>query len=80
MGVVGLGQGVVGHVRVEVLAALAADVLRVSEFDVAGPTVNQIAHVMQQTGARPVSKARLAAQRTREMWIVATASNDPPLW
>ena len=38
MGVMGFGQGVVGHVRVEVLATTRAPVLRVDDVDVAWPT------------------------------------------
>jgi hypothetical protein len=76
MRVVGLGPRVVGHVRVKALAALGAAVLGVNEFDIAGPPVNQIAHVVQQSGAGAMSRTRPAALGTREMWIVATASND----
>ena len=76
MGVVGFGQGVVGHVRVEEFVALGAAMLRVDQFDVAGPTSNQVAHVMQHAGAGPIAKARLAAPRTGAMWEVATAPND----
>ena len=73
MRVVGLGQSVLGGVRIEVLGALGAKVLRISQFDIAGSALNQIAHVMQQSLAGPVSKARLAALWTRQVWVVATA-------
>ena len=65
MGVASLGQGVVESVRVEVFAALGTEVLRVNEFDVVGPIVNQIAHIMQQPSTGPVSKARFATTWAR---------------
>jgi hypothetical protein len=42
MGVVRLGQGVVGHVRVEVLAAARATMLRVDKVDVTRTTGDEI--------------------------------------
>src|SRR6516162_937938 len=79
MRVVGLGRRVVGHVRVEALAALGAAVLRVNQFNITRPPVNQIAHVVQQSGAGAMSRTRPAALGTREVRIVATASNDSRL-
>jgi hypothetical protein len=80
MGVVGFGQGVLRRVRVKEDLALGAVVLRVNEFNVAGPTSNEVSHVMQQAGAGPIAKARLAAPRAGEMWIVATTPDDLRLW
>ena len=50
--------------------------LRVDEMDVAGPTGNQVAQVMQDARDDAVSKARFAAARTGPMREVAAASND----
>ena len=60
MGIVSLGRGQVGHVGVEILAALAALVLRVGEMDFARPTVDQVAEVMQISGEKLVSPAAFA--------------------
>jgi len=65
MSVEGFGQSVIGGVRVEEGVALRATVLRVNEFDVAGPTANQITQVMQHAGAGAISKARFATPRAR---------------
>jgi hypothetical protein len=56
--------------------ALAAAVLRINQFDVTGSTSNEVAHVMQHAGSRPIAETRFPAARTREMWIVATPPND----
>jgi hypothetical protein len=80
MRIVGLGQRVFGRVRVEEAVALGAAMLGVDEFDVARPTSDEVAHVMQQAAAGAISKARLAAPRTGEMWIVATASDNLCFW
>src|SRR5262245_10635959 len=50
--------------------------LRVDEFDSAGPAGNQVAQVMQHAGAGPIAEARLATARARQMRIVAAAPND----
>jgi pyruvate/2-oxoglutarate/acetoin dehydrogenase E1 component len=50
MSVVGLGQGIVGHVRSKTFTALGAVVLRVNEMDVTGPASNQISNVVQNPG------------------------------
>jgi hypothetical protein len=77
MGVVGFGQSIVGHVRVKELAALGATVPRVNELDVARPGGNQVADVMQDAGSHTVSKASFPTERTRAMFEVAAAANDP---
>ena len=76
MGVMGFGQGVVGHVRVEVLATARTAMLRVDEVDVAGTTGNQIAHVMQDSFAWTTAKTGLATNGTRACAEVPTAMND----
>jgi hypothetical protein len=77
MRVVSLGQGVVGHVCVEILAATSAMMLRVGKVDVAGATGHQIPDVMQDASEHSVSSATLAASRTRPMFVIVTALNDP---
>ena len=75
MGVMGLGQGIFGRVRVEESVAVGAAVLRVDEFDVAWPSSNEVAHVMQHTDSGPIAKAGFAAPWTRKTRVVATASD-----
>ena len=75
MGVVGLGQGVVGHVRVEVRAALGAAVLRVDKLEVAGPTGDQVANVVEYARERVVATAPLRTSWAASMLEVATAPN-----
>ena len=50
--------------------------LRVHEFKIPGPAVNDITHIVQHPRAGPMSRARLAAGRTDSARIVATAPND----
>src|SRR5438552_18044485 len=60
MGVVGLGQRVVGHVRVEILAAMGTAMLRVKDVDVARPPSNQVPNVVKDSFAGTVAKTRFA--------------------
>jgi hypothetical protein len=53
--------------------------LRVDEVKIAGPTGNQVPHVMQDTREHAVSTASLVAARTRLRRVVAAASNEPSL-
>jgi len=76
MGVMGLGQGVVGHVRVEILAAVGAAMLGVNDVDVARPPGNQVSHVVKDSLARTVAETRLATERARPMREVVAALND----
>ncbi len=80
VGVARLGQGICGRVGVEEAVAVRAAVLRVNEFDIAGLPRNEVAEVMQHAGAGPIAKARLAAARPWETWIVAAAANGLCLW
>ena len=77
MRVVSFGQGVVGHVRVEVFATTSAMMLRVGEVDVAGATGNQVSDVMQDASERAVSSATLATSRAWSMLVIVAALNDP---
>jgi hypothetical protein len=76
MGVMGLGQGVVGHVCVEVLPTTGATMLGVHKVDVTWPTGHQIANVMQNSFARSAAKTGLATKGTRAMHEVPCAAND----
>jgi hypothetical protein len=76
MGVMGLGQGVVGHVRVEVLPTVRATMLRIDEVNVAWPTGHQVANVMQDSFARPTAEAGFAASRTWAMRECPRAANN----
>jgi hypothetical protein len=76
MRVMSLGQGVVGHVGVEMLAATGTAMLRVTKVDVAWPTGNQVAHVVEDASGCAAAKTGLATTRTRAMGEVAGAMND----
>jgi hypothetical protein len=76
VGVMGLGQCVVGHVRVEILAAPRAPMLRVNQVDVARPTGNQIPNVMKDSFSGAVAKARSIATGARSMREVAATFNN----
>jgi hypothetical protein len=76
MGVMGFGQGVVGHVRVEVLAATRATMLGVEEMDIAGATGHQVANIMQDAFAGSTTETGSAAPGTRPMCEVSPAAND----
>jgi hypothetical protein len=76
MGVMGLGQGVVGHVRVEVLPAASATMLRVDDVDIARATSNQVSHVMQNAFACTVAEAGLVADRTTATPEVPAPAHD----
>jgi hypothetical protein len=76
MRVVGFGQGIVGHVRVEVFATARATMLRVYEVNIVRPTRNQVAHVVQDASACSAAETRLVATRTGAMREVPGAMND----
>jgi hypothetical protein len=76
MGVARLGRGQVGHVGGEVVAALGAVMLGISELDVAGPAPERVAEIMQGAGKDAVPGARLAAPRTRPMRVISTARDE----
>jgi hypothetical protein len=76
MGVVGFGQGVGGHVRVEVFPTARASMLRVNELNVARSSRNQIAHVMQDPPAGSTAETRFVTTRTGTMSEVPATVND----
>jgi hypothetical protein len=76
MGVMGFGQGVVGHVRVEVLSTTRATMLGVDNMDVARPASHQVANVMQDPLARSATKTGSATRRTGAMREIPGAAND----
>jgi len=63
MRVMGLGQGVVGHVRVEILEALGTAMLGVNEVDVARPTGNQIADIVEDSLAEEYGRENVSRKR-----------------
>jgi hypothetical protein len=50
--------------------------LRVDEVDVAGPTGNQVADIMQDSSAGSAAKTGFATKRARSMREVPSAAND----
>jgi hypothetical protein len=76
MRVVRFGQGVIGHVCVEILAATSAVMLRIDKVDVAGATGNQVADVMQDARAHSISSTTLATARTWPMLVIVAALNE----
>jgi hypothetical protein len=75
-GVVAAGVGQVGHVGVEVLAALRAEVPGVEHNKVAGPTGEGIAEVVEGTAAPTIAVGAVAAPRAGPAAIVAAAEAD----
>ena len=76
MGVMGLRQGIFRRIRVKESVARGTAVLRVDQFNVARPTRNEVAHIMEYPGAHSISETRLAAPRTGKMGIIPAASDD----
>src|SRR5208282_1751713 len=77
MGVMRFGQGVIGHVGVEVLSAASAMMLRVDQVNVTRAASNQVSHVMQDTGVDAVPSATPVASGTGLIWVVTASANDP---
>src|SRR5438132_1471238 len=76
MSVMSFGQGVVGHVRVKVLPATRATMLRVDDVDVTWPTEHQVANVMQDPFAHSAAKTGSPTKGTRTMREVPSAANN----
>jgi hypothetical protein len=76
MGVMGLGQGVVGHVRVEVFPTMRATMLGVDDVDVAWPTGDQVANIVQDSFACSTAETGFTTKGTRAMREVSRAAND----
>jgi hypothetical protein len=74
--VVGLGQGVVGHVRVEMLPTARAMMLRVDQMNLARPPSHDVADVVQDALSGSAAKTGFAATGTRSMREVPAAMND----
>src|SRR5512135_641301 len=75
-GVVTAGVGQVGHVGVEVPAALGAAVPRVEHDDVAGPAGEGIAEVVEGAAAQPIAVGAGAAAWAGPAAVVAAADAD----
>jgi len=76
MRVMGLGQGVLGHVGVEVFPTTRATMLRVNKVNITRPPSNQIADVMKDASGCSAAKTGLATTWARAMGEVAAAMND----
>jgi len=76
MGIMGPRHGVVGHVCVEVFAAVGAAMLGIHEVNVARAPGNQISHVVKDSFASTAAETRLATGGTMPMAEVAAAMND----
>ena len=72
----GLGQGVVAHVGVKVLAALRTAVLGVNQMNVTRPTDEQVPEIVQDASETVVATAALPTPRATPMREVATAQDD----
>jgi hypothetical protein len=66
----------VRHVSVEILLALGAIMLRVSEMDIVRTTGHQITQIMQHALHATIAVSALAAMRTGMLAIVAAALDD----
>src|SRR5262245_61116825 len=74
MGVMAFGQGVVGHVRVEVPTAASATMLGVTDFDVARAAGDQVPHVVEDSQACAAAETGFATYRARPMSEVPAAA------
>jgi hypothetical protein len=79
MGIVAPGQGQVVHVRVEVLLALDAIMLRIGNLHVDRSVGLQIPHIVQRASDDPVTIARSFTLRAGATFVVSRASNDSRL-
>jgi len=70
------GVGQVGHVGVEVLAAASAVVLGIEHHDIARPTREGIAQIMEGAPGRPIAIGTVAAVRAVSTAIDAAADAD----
>jgi hypothetical protein len=75
-GVVAAGVGQVGHVGVEVLAALRAEVLGVEHDEVAGPSGEGVAEVVEDAAGGPVPVGAVAAPRAGPAAVVPAPEAD----
>jgi hypothetical protein len=75
-GVVAAGFGQVGHVGVEILAALGAVVLRVDQDDVAWSSGEGIAQVVEGATCQAVAVGAMAASRAGPLAVIATLAGD----
>src|SRR5512142_1482089 len=75
-GVVAAGMGQVGHVGVEVLAALRAEVPGVEHDQVAGPSGEGIAEVVEGAAAATVAVSTVAAPRAGPAAVASAAEAD----
>ncbi|KPL23764.1 MAG: hypothetical protein AMJ75_05400 [Phycisphaerae bacterium SM1_79] len=80
MGIMASRQGHVVHVRIEVMVALRAAMLRVRENNIAGLARKGVSQIVQRpgNGSKPVGLA--LAQRAGPPFIVATAPDKFGLW
>jgi hypothetical protein len=76
MRIVSLGSGEVGHVGVEILAALAAFVLRVGEMDFTRSAADKVAEVVQFSREKFLAAAAFATAWARPRGKISTAFND----
>src|SRR5262245_51723515 len=76
MSVMRFGQGVVGHVGVEVLTAASAMMLGVTDFDVARATSDHVPHVVEDSSAGTASETGFATCGARSMSEVPAAANN----
>src|SRR4051812_36739277 len=80
MGVAGLGRGQVGHIGGKEAAAPGTVVLGVGEGNVAGPSPQRVAQIMQGAGEDPVPGAGLTAEGTGPMLVIPTAWDELRAW
>src|SRR5215467_15821095 len=76
MSVMDFGQRIVGGIGGEIFTTLRAVMLRVSEMDVAGPTRNQIANVVQNSGDDVIAPTTLVTTRAWVMLVVSATQDN----
>src|ERR1700736_6117750 len=76
MGVVSLGQGVIGAVSVKRLSTMRTAMNGVNQVNVLRASGNQVADVMQDAGAQIVPIAKLLTTGTALLPKIATTPHD----
>jgi len=79
MGVMAARQSQIGRIRVEIVTAGGAVVLRIGELDITGPSRHQVSHVVKETLDASQSVGASATTWARAAFVVPATCNDPGL-
>jgi len=80
MRVMGLGQGIVGHIRRKTFLALGTVMSGVDEMDITGAASHQIAHVVQHPRDDVVPPTPMVTPGTRVLRIIPAPPGNLGRW